>query len=68
MHVKKITISLLCDRFGGSERFWERRRRNLVHAGLLNKIGNSYFGDMAAIDKAVASGGPEIWNAKPETN
>ena len=63
MQVRKITIAMLCDRFGGSERFWERHRKSLVKAGLLNKIGYSYFGDLAAIDKAVASGGPAIWKA-----
>ena len=63
MNVKKITLGQLCNRFGGSARFWERRRQALVRAGLLNKIGHSYFGDITAIDKAVASGGPDIWNA-----
>ena len=63
MSIKKITIRVLCDRFGGTESFWERRRRALVKAGLLNKIGHSYFGDLATIDEAVASAGPDVWKA-----
>ena len=63
MAIKKITLRTLQDRYGGSERFWERRRQALVRAGLLNRIGNSYFGDLAIIDKAVAGAGPEVWKA-----
>ena len=63
MPVKRITTRMLSDRFGGSERFWQKRLAALVHAGLLNRIGRLYFGDMTAIDHAVASGGTDIWNA-----
>ena len=63
MTVKKITLAMLQDRFGGTQRFCERRRISLVRAGLLNRIGNSYFGDLAAIDEAVASAGDEVWKA-----
>ena len=61
--LQQITVALLCDRYGGTERFWERYRRRLVKAGLINKIGLSFFGDLTAIDEAVASGGPEVWEA-----
>ena len=63
MTAKKITLRELRERYGGSERFWERRRQSLVKAGLLNRIGNSYFGTWATIDEAVASAGPEVWKA-----
>ena len=66
MQVKKITVSMLRNRYGGSERFWQRRRKCLVRAGLLNKIGYSYFGDLVAIDQAVASGGPDIWHERAQ--
>ncbi len=62
MKVRKITAPMLSQRFGGTVRYWERRRKLLVKAGLLNKIGRSFFGDWEAIDHAVAKGGPEIWS------
>jgi hypothetical protein len=33
----------------------------MVSAGLLNKIGRSFFGDLALIEQALARGGDEIW-------
>lgn len=63
MTIHKITAHMLAQRFGGTVRYWERRRPAMVKAGLLNKIGNSFFGDMLAIQEAVARGGAEIWSA-----
>ena len=63
MTVQKITPAILSERFGGTERYWERPRKAMVGAGLLNKIGRSFFGDLAAIENAIATGGAEIWQA-----
>ncbi len=62
MATQRITARMLSEHFGCSTRFWELRRAAMVKAGLLNKIGRSYFGDFGTIDRAVASGGPEVWN------
>lgn len=63
MATTRITARMLSDRYGCSARFWEYRRPAMVKAGLLNKIGRSYFGDLLAIDRAVATAGPETWES-----
>ena len=62
MDIQRITPRMLSQRFGGTVRFWERRRRAMVKAGLLNKIGRSFFGSMVAIEHAVANGSTEVWS------
>ena len=64
MAIQKITPATLCKHFGATERFWERRRKAMVNAGLLNKIGRSFFGDLATIEIAVANGGTEVWQVQ----
>jgi hypothetical protein len=63
MNIQRITARMLSDRFGGTVRFWERRRPAMVKAGLLNKIGRSFFGCIDAIERAIANGGTEVWDA-----
>ncbi len=61
MSVQRITATMLHHRFGGTVRYWERRRKAMVRARLLNKIGRSFFGDLQAIERAIATGGADIW-------
>ncbi|MCG8419722.1 MAG: hypothetical protein MJE77_17455 [Proteobacteria bacterium] len=67
MAIQRITAVMLSQRFGGTERYWERRRKTMVNAGLLNKIGRSFFGDLDTIEQAIATGGAEIWQTHKET-
>jgi hypothetical protein len=63
MKIQRITARMLSDRFGGTERFWERRRPAMVKAGLLNKIGRSFFGCIDAVERAIANGSTQLWGA-----
>lgn len=55
MAVERVTPTRLMDRYGGTERYWERRRPAMVRLGLLNKIGRYFFGDLERIDDALMS-------------
>jgi len=63
MTIQRITATMLSQQFGGTIRYWERRRKAMVRAGLLNKIGRSFFGDLHAIAQAIATGGDDIWKS-----
>lgn len=67
MAVHKITALMLSERFGGTVRYWERRRASLVRAGLLSKIGRSFFGDFGKIEQAIAQGGEAVWGKATHT-
>lgn len=54
--VRVITAAGLTDRFGGSRRFWERRRPRMVRGRLLRKVGRVFFGDLDEIANALARG------------
>lgn len=50
MHPRHITVSDLAKRYGPSKRWWRDHASDLVAAGLLVKVGQSWFGDYAEID------------------
>lgn len=51
-----ITLERLVEHFGGTARFWSRRRRAMAEAGLLNKVGRQFFGDLERIARALSDG------------
>jgi hypothetical protein len=61
MAIQKITAATLSKTFGGSIRYWADKRKMLIKAGLLNKIGGLYFGDLHAIERVIAEGSKRVW-------
>lgn len=53
---KRVTLEMLTERFGISERYAKRFRSTLVDAGLLAKVGRQFFGDLDAIAAAIMTG------------
>lgn len=51
-----ITPRDLAEHLGSTETWWTRQRPAMVRAGLMRKIGRRFFGDLAAIQAALAAG------------
>ena len=56
IRMRAITPAILVAQFGGTRRFWERRRPKMVSGGLLRKVGRHFFGDLEEIALALKAG------------
>jgi hypothetical protein len=57
-----ITPGDLVVHLGSTESWWTRQRPAMIRAGLLTKVGRRFFGDLTAIQAALAAGSD--WNTQ----
>lgn len=59
-----VTSRSLGERYGNNERWWRERLPELIAAGVVAKVGRSFFGIPSEIDAWLAAGGPAKRSAK----